>query len=200
MDGVQADLIGRRHLCVTGWLKRSAATKVMERIWIDIFSAKRIMGVFSGCSPQHSKDSCDRRVAMKISLCFTCAICLSCASVAQSAASRTPAASTALQTAHPVVQEQATRTDFTSKKGFVLEDGTPVRLRLNRTISSADAHVGDTVDLRTKPGTDGTFPISPPNVGKEAIPDPEIVRKFCHESSPFCYFSGNGPLRSRRRG
>ena len=32
-------------------------------------------------------------------------------------------------------------------KGFVLEDETPVRLRLNRTISSADAHVGDTVDF-----------------------------------------------------
>jgi hypothetical protein len=42
-----------------------------------------------------------------------------------------------------------TRTDFTSKKGFVLEDETPVRLRLNRTISSADAHLGDTVDFET---------------------------------------------------
>jgi hypothetical protein len=40
-----------------------------------------------------------------------------------------------------------TPTDFTSAKGFVLEDGTPVRLRINRTISSADAHVGDNVDF-----------------------------------------------------
>jgi hypothetical protein len=31
----------------------------------------------------------------------------------------------------------------------MLEDQTPVRLRLNRTISSADAHVGDTVDFET---------------------------------------------------
>jgi PEGA domain-containing protein len=37
--------------------------------------------------------------------------------------------------------------NFTSAKGFVLEDGTPMRLRLNRTVSSADAHVGDTVDF-----------------------------------------------------
>jgi hypothetical protein len=29
----------------------------------------------------------------------------------------------------------------------VLEDGTPVKLRINRTISSGDAHVGDTVDF-----------------------------------------------------
>jgi len=45
------------------------------------------------------------------------------------------------------IQAQPTQTDFTSAKGFVLEDQTPVRLRLNRTISSADAHVGDTVDF-----------------------------------------------------
>jgi hypothetical protein len=44
---------------------------------------------------------------------------------------------------------QPTQTDFVSKKGFVLEDETPVRLRLNRTISSADAHTGDTVDFET---------------------------------------------------
>ena len=29
----------------------------------------------------------------------------------------------------------------------VLEDGTPVKLRLTRNVSSADAHVGDTVDF-----------------------------------------------------
>ncbi len=32
-------------------------------------------------------------------------------------------------------------------KGFMLEDGTPVKMRTNRTISSADAHVGDTLDF-----------------------------------------------------
>ena len=37
--------------------------------------------------------------------------------------------------------------NFTSAKGFVLEDATPIRLRFNRTVSSADAHVGDTVDF-----------------------------------------------------
>jgi hypothetical protein len=72
---------------------------------------------------------------------------LSCASVAQTAASQASPASTAQQPAQPAVQEQAVQTNFTSAKGFVLEDETPVRLRLNRTISSADAHVGDTVDF-----------------------------------------------------
>jgi hypothetical protein len=73
---------------------------------------------------------------------------LSCASVAQTGDSQTPAASKAQQPVQPV-QEQATQTDFTSKKGFVLEDEMPIRLRLNRTISSADAHLGDTVDFET---------------------------------------------------
>ncbi len=84
---------------------------------------------------------------MYLPLCLAL-LSLSCASVAQTAASQAPAASTAQQPP-PAVQAQATQTDFTSKKGFVLEDETPVRLRLNRTISSADAHVGDTVDFET---------------------------------------------------
>jgi PEGA domain len=48
--------------------------------------------------------------------------------------------------AHAAVQKPAS-TNYTSAKGFALEDGTPVRLRINRTVSSADAHVGDTVDF-----------------------------------------------------
>jgi PEGA domain len=35
----------------------------------------------------------------------------------------------------------------TTPKGFVLEDSTPIKMRINRTVSSADAHVGDTVDF-----------------------------------------------------
>jgi PEGA domain-containing protein len=32
-------------------------------------------------------------------------------------------------------------------KAFTLEDGTPVKIRINRTVSSADAQVGDTIDF-----------------------------------------------------
>jgi hypothetical protein len=96
------------------------------------------------------EDSCGRRAAVKKYLPLWLALLsLSCASVAQTTASPTPAASATQQPARPAVQEQATQTDFTSKKGFVLEDQAPVRLRLNRTISSADAHTGDTVDFET---------------------------------------------------
>jgi hypothetical protein len=84
---------------------------------------------------------------MKIYLCARLTLLfLYCASVAQTGASKAPVPSEAQQ---PVAQAAGTQTDFISKKGFVLEDETPVRLRLNRTISSADAHTGDTVDFET---------------------------------------------------
>src|SRR5262245_56219207 len=40
-----------------------------------------------------------------------------------------------------------TSTPVRTPLAFGLEDGTPVRMRLTRTISSADAKVGDTVDF-----------------------------------------------------
>lgn len=52
------------------------------------------------------------------------------------------------QSAHSeAVAQPALALSRTTPKGFVLEDGTPVKLRINRTISSGDAHVGDTVDF-----------------------------------------------------
>jgi len=53
---------------------------------------------------------------------------------------------TAPANSQPAAQEQAS-TNYTSAKGFVLEDGTPVKMRINRTVSSGDAHVGDTIDF-----------------------------------------------------
>ena len=81
---------------------------------------------------------------MRMDLTLLALLSLSFASIAQTAP-QTPKGSKAQQPTQPAVQQQATQTDFTSTKGFVLEDETPVRLRLNRTISSADAHVGDTL-------------------------------------------------------
>jgi hypothetical protein len=64
--------------------------------------------------------------------------------VGQDKAAQSSTAPTAQQ---PAAEQPATPTNFTSAKGFVLEDGTPVRIRINRSISSADAHTGDTVDF-----------------------------------------------------
>jgi hypothetical protein len=87
---------------------------------------------------------------MKVYLClWVTVLSMSCASMGQAAASQAATSPTAQQSAQPAVQAQATQTDFISKKGFVLEDETPIRLRLNRTISSGDAHTGDTVDFET---------------------------------------------------
>ena len=77
-------------------------------------------------------------------------LCLSIALVSLSVLAETAAAQASKTTQPPAettVQSQPTQTDFTSRKGFVLEEETPVRLRLNRTISSADAHVGDNIDF-----------------------------------------------------
>jgi len=64
--------------------------------------------------------------------------------VGQNDPAQSKAAPSAQQTA---AQSPATSSIFTSAKGFVLEDGTPVKMRINRTVSSGDAHVGDTVDF-----------------------------------------------------
>jgi hypothetical protein len=50
-------------------------------------------------------------------------------------------------TPQPAADQSSTSSNFTSAKGFVLEDGTPVKLRINRSLSSGDAHVGDTIDF-----------------------------------------------------
>jgi hypothetical protein len=47
----------------------------------------------------------------------------------------------------PASPQASTSSNYTSAKGFVLEDGTPVKMRTNRTISSGDAHIGDTLDF-----------------------------------------------------
>jgi PEGA domain len=52
------------------------------------------------------------------------------------------------QSAQPAAPQQVTETtNFTSAKGFVLEDSTPVKMRINRTVSSGDSKVGETVDF-----------------------------------------------------
>jgi PEGA domain len=46
----------------------------------------------------------------------------------------------------PAASNSAPSTSAPSR-GFILEDGTPLKLRINRNVSSADAHTGETVDF-----------------------------------------------------
>ena len=57
------------------------------------------------------------------------------------------AAPTAATSPQQPTAEPATSTPEPAMQGFGLEDGTPVKLRTARTISSADAHTGDTLDF-----------------------------------------------------
>jgi hypothetical protein len=59
--------------------------------------------------------------------------------------SKPPASQDSKTTNAPAAEQVPS--NVTSAKGFVLEDSTPIRMRFNRTVSSADAHVGDTVDF-----------------------------------------------------
>jgi hypothetical protein len=68
-------------------------------------------------------------------------------SVSQTNDSKNSPVPTEKQSATVPAQQSADSSNFTSAKGFVLEDSVPVKLRINRTISSADCHVGDTVDF-----------------------------------------------------
>jgi len=91
---------------------------------------------------------------------------------------------TSQNTTTPNPQEAASAaphtTDFTSKKGFVLEDETPVRLRLNRTISSADSHVGDTVDFEVLDDTtvNGTLVISKGGLAFATVTEAQAKRRM----------------------
>jgi PEGA domain-containing protein len=70
------------------------------------------------------------------------------ASVSQTSDSKNSGTAPEKQSVTPAPAEQpADTSNFTSAKGFVLEDSIPVKLRINRTISSGDCHVGDTVDF-----------------------------------------------------
>jgi hypothetical protein len=113
-------------------------------------------------------------------LCSTLLL-LSLLSVAQASdtqASGTPAGS---QATSPATQPPpADTSNFTSAKGFVLEDATPVRLRFNRTVSSADAHVGDTVDFEVLQdvSVNGTLVIPKSGLGVGTVTEAQPKRRL----------------------
>jgi PEGA domain-containing protein len=65
----------------------------------------------------------------------------------QGSAEQNPPAKAAQEPAAQPAAPAQKQTAAKNPKGFVLEDGTPVRLKTGRNISSADAHVGDTLDF-----------------------------------------------------
>jgi len=57
------------------------------------------------------------------------------------------------QTEQSAARQQNSQTsNFNSAEGFVLQDGTPIKLRLNRNVSSSDAQVGEGVDFEVLEG------------------------------------------------
>jgi PEGA domain len=91
-----------------------------------------------------------------LALLLVCVLLADLAAFARSQNQQPPAALTtgsqsppaATQPAPPTPKEPSTApAALAPVKGFVLEEGTPVKMRINRTVSSGDAHQGDTVDF-----------------------------------------------------
>jgi hypothetical protein len=74
----------------------------------------------------------------------------------------------------------ASHAPITSAKGFVLEDGTPVKLRLSRNVSSADAHVGDGVDFEVldEVGVNGVTVIPKGNLALGTVTEAQPKRRM----------------------
>ena len=81
---------------------------------------------------------------MKTLIRLFCLTLIALAALGQTDALQSPASSTQDSQSRSLPPASS---NYTSAKGFVLEDGTPIKMRINRTISSADAHIGDTVDF-----------------------------------------------------
>jgi PEGA domain len=77
-------------------------------------------------------------------------------------------------------QQTADSSNFTSAKGFVLEDTTPVKLRLNRTISSSDSKVGDTVDFEVLQdlNVNGTLVIAKGGLAYATVTEAQAKRRM----------------------
>lgn len=63
------------------------------------------------------------------------------------AANENRASSPAREEPHPLPPQETIRASATLPSTLLLEDGTPVKLRIAQTVSSADAHVGQQVDF-----------------------------------------------------
>jgi hypothetical protein len=70
--------------------------------------------------------------------------------------------------------------NFISAKGFVLEESTPVKMRLNRTISSSDAKVGDTVDFEVLQdvSVNGTLVIAKGDLAYATVTEAQSKRRM----------------------
>jgi hypothetical protein len=85
------------------------------------------------------------------------------------------------EAAQPATQQQAVdSSNFTSAKGFVLEDGTPVKLRINRTIASDDSKQGDTVDFEVLQdiSVNGTWVIQKGGIAYATVTEAQAKRRM----------------------
>src|SRR5271169_2550860 len=117
-----------------------------NQISVDIVSARKIMACSRTFYPGTVKPE---GFMQKRHLLFLAVLLLLAYTLAgQTSNSQSATAPPDRPSAQPEAPQQTTEvSNFTSAKGFVLEEATPVKLRFSRTVSSADAHAGDNVDF-----------------------------------------------------
>jgi hypothetical protein len=91
-----------------------------------------------------------------------------------------PLPNTPSHTNSQITDQSSVGTNITSLKGFVLEEGTPVKMRINRTVSSADAHTGDTVDFEVLEdlSVNGTLVISKGGLAFATVTEAQSKRRM----------------------
>lgn len=114
---------------------------------------------------------------------FLVVLMLAHAVAGQTAAPQSTTAPPEQPSAQPAAPQQAPQTDtsnFTSAKGFVLEEATPVRMRINRTISSGDAKSGDTVDFEVLQdvSVNGTLVIAKGGMAYATVTEAQAKRRM----------------------
>ena len=100
--------------------------------------------------------------------------------VGQTSDSQAPTNPQQLATTAASPQQPVDSSNFTSAKGFVLEDGTPVKLRINRTISSGDSKQGDTVDFEVLQdiSVNGTLVIQKGGIAYATVTEAQAKRRM----------------------
>jgi len=119
-------------------------------------------------------------LCMSPAVALTVLLSLSTSQLSAQANGSQPLPNTPSHTNSQITDQSSVGTNITSLKGFVLEEGTPVKMRINRTVSSADAHTGDTVDFEVLEdlSVNGTLVISKGGLAFATVTEAQSKRRM----------------------
>src|SRR5437588_7613334 len=119
-------------------------------------------------------------LCMSPAVALTVLLSLSTSQLSAQANGSQPLPNTPSHTNSQITDQSSVGTNITSLNGFVLEEGAPVKMRINRTVSSADAHTGDTVDFEVLEdlSVNGTLVISKGGLAFATVTEAQSKRRM----------------------